>query len=91
MTFLKVPRFCLGKPKDERLKSNPVLSNRRITIFSPYTVGKIETRTSKSFPGDLIEKRPSCGRRFSAIFKLDRIFILVTKPLKEAIGGVMIV
>ena len=55
------------------------------------TVGKIETRTSKSFPGDLIEKRPSCGRRFSAIFKLDRILILVTKPLKEAIGGVMIV
>ena len=56
---------------DLRLKSNPVLSNNRITTFSPYTVGNIETRISISFPGDFIENLPSWGSRFSAIFKLN--------------------
>ena len=51
--------YCLGNPKEDRVKANPVLSRSLITIFSPYTVGNIETLISKSFPGDFTEKRPS--------------------------------
>ena len=47
------------------------LSSRRMTIFSPKSVGSTETRKSISFgvPFSLkrILMRPSCGRRFSAM------------------------
>ena len=59
ITFLNVPKFCFGNPREVRLKSNPVLSKSLITIFSPYTVGNIETLMSISFPGAFMEKRPS--------------------------------
>ena len=38
-----------------------------------------------------MEKRPSWGRRFSAIFNLDKILIRVDKPLNDEIGGVMMI
>ena len=40
---------------------------------------------------DFIVNRPSCGNLRSAILRFDRIFILVTNPLKEDIGGVIMV
>ena len=45
------------------------MSNNRMTIFSPKSVGMMETRKSSSFILPwyfiLILMRPSCGRRFS--------------------------
>ena len=54
-------------------------------------MGKIDTRTSKSYTAVLIENLPSCGNLFSAILSFDNIFILVTNPLSEVDGGVIII
>ena len=47
------------------------LSSGRITIFSPHSVGRTETRKStsrlRSSTLNLTLMRPSCGRRFSAM------------------------
>src|SRR6266849_5369204 len=54
------------------------LSSKRMTTFSPYRVGPVETRKSNSFflPSALylIMMRPSCGKRFSAMSSLAMIF-----------------
>ena len=84
-------RFFFGNPSVVRLKSNPLLSKSLITIFSPCTVGKIDTRTSISFAAVFIENLPSWGSLFSAMLSLDKILILVTSPLKEVAGGVIII
>ena len=47
-----------------------VLSSRRITVFSPWTVGTTEVRTSIGRPSTRIENWPSCGRRRSTIIEL---------------------
>ena len=44
------------------------LSSKRITIRSPCAVGIVERRKSMSRPATLMRMRPSCGRRFSAMF-----------------------
>ncbi len=53
------------------------LSSSRITIFSPHSVGRHETRKSRSRLRSstfiLILMRPSCGRRFSAMSSLAMI------------------
>ncbi len=47
------------------------LSSKRMTIFSPNSVGSTETRKSRSLDLPeilvLILMRPSCGSRFSAM------------------------
>ena len=40
-------------------------SRIRITIFSPCSVGKVETRKSIALLPNFIFMRPSCGTRFS--------------------------
>ena len=40
-------------------------SRIRITIFSPYSVGKVDTRKSMALLPNFIFMRPSCGTRFS--------------------------
>ncbi len=58
------------QPSLSMLAERLVLSSTRITIFSPWTVGKTETRRSKSLPLTLTRMRPSCGRRRSAMSRL---------------------
>jgi hypothetical protein len=43
--------------------------NNRITTASPWIIGMIEMRTSTSLPLTRILIRPSCGSRFSAMFR----------------------
>jgi len=50
------------------------LSNKRITVASPCTVGTVATRISISRPFVSVENWPSCGRRWSAIFMSESIF-----------------
>ena len=45
----------------------PSLSRIRITMLSPYTVGRLDTRKSISLLLKVICMRPSCGTRFSAM------------------------
>ena len=45
-----------------------------MTTRSPCAVGMVLTRTSMSLPAIFRRMRPSCGRRFSAMFKPDMIF-----------------
>ena len=40
-----------------------------MTIFSPYTVGRVATRRSRALPPTFMPIRPSCGTRFSAMFR----------------------
>ena len=49
------------------------LSKRRITMRSPCAVGMVERRRSMSRPATLMRMRPSCGMRFSAMFRLPMI------------------
>ncbi len=91
MTRRKMEYILSSNPNPLRLNPNPDLSSNRKTVFSPYTVGRTATRTSISLFDAFIVNRPSCGNLRSAILRLDSIFILVTNPLKEDIGGVIMV
>ena len=62
------PSSCIdGTPPD--------FLSKRITIFSPCTVGRVETRRSTSWSPIRKLNRPSWGIRFSSIFKSESIFI----------------
>ena len=69
------------------------LSSRRMTIFSPNSVGRTETRKSISFgtPFSLkrILMRPSCGSRFSAMSSFDMILMRDAIASRNFIGGLM--
>ena len=56
---------------------NPSLDAILITHFSPYTVGRLDTRISYSLPSTLMVIRPSCGFLFSEISIPDIILIRV--------------
>ena len=58
-----------------------------MTTFSPWTVGSIDTRTSTSFLSAFTLKRPSCGRRRSAMSRFERIFMREHTALCSAFGG----
>ena len=58
-----------------------------MTTFSPWTVGRIDTRTSTSFLSARILKRPSCGWRRSAMSRFDMILMRETTALCRAFGG----
>ncbi len=45
---------------------------------SPLAVGMVETRTSTTLPAIFLVMRPSCGRRFSAMFSPASIFTRAT-------------
>ena len=71
--------FC-EKPKSERLSITFDLSRRRITTFSPYTVGKVATRMSMGLPPTIRPMRPSCGTRRSAMSSSAMIFRRLMTP-----------
>ena len=55
--------------------------SNRITTASPCSMGMTETRMSTSASSTRILMRPSCGRRFSAMFRWLRIL------MRETIAG----
>ena len=61
---------------------SPSLEVSRITVFSPYTVGRIDTRTSNSRLSTKIVIRPSCGFLFSAISIPPMILIRAVIPAR---------
>ena len=61
------------KPSCGRPSARFDLSRIRMTIDSPWFVGTVETRRSRSRPPTLIWMRPSCGMRFSEILIFDMI------------------
>ncbi|MND06477.1 hypothetical protein D3C83_278760 [compost metagenome] len=64
-----------------------------MTIFSPNSVGRHETRKSMSLVWPLSLKRilmrPSCGRRFSAMSSFDMILTRDEIASRNFIGGLM--
>ena len=58
----------------------PSLDVSLITVFSPKTVGRIETRTSNSLLSTMMVIRPSCGFLFSAISIPPMILIRAVIP-----------
>ena len=64
-----------------------------MTIFSPKSVGRTETRKSISFgtPFSLkrILMRPSCGSRFSAMSSFAMILMRDAIASRSFIGGLM--
>ena len=66
-----------------------------MTIFSPYSVGTVDTRKSNSFflPSALylIMMRPSWGKRFSAMSSLAMIFTRLVMASFRRMGGDMTV
>ena len=65
-------------PMLRRLNDMRSLSRTRMTIPSPWIMGMIETRMSTSRPETLSLMRPSCGKRFSAMFSRAMIFKRLT-------------
>ena len=57
------------------------VERKRMTVFSPYTVGISDTRVFISMPLTMVLKCPSCGRRRSAISRLLNIFTRATSEL----------
>ena len=64
-----------------------------MTIFSPNSVGRHETRKSMSrfwpWSWKRILMRPSCGRRFSAMSSFDMILMREVMASRNFIGGAM--
>lgn len=61
-----------------------------MTIFSPWTVGMVDTRTSILCSPTLMPNAPSCGTLFSAMSILHKIFrreITATYRLKGGGGN----
>ncbi len=52
----------------------------RITIFSPKTVGSVASRRSSVRLFTRSERRPSCGTRFSAMFRSPITFRRLMRP-----------
>ncbi|MND08246.1 hypothetical protein D3C83_307380 [compost metagenome] len=64
-----------------------------MTIFSPKSVGRQDTRKSMSLAAPLSWKRilmrPSCGSRFSAMSNLAMILMREVMASRNFIGGCM--
>ena len=69
---------CSLRPRSFFSLVRAVLDVSRITIFSPYTVGRTDTRISYSIRSTICVIRPSCGLRFSAISIPPMILIRAT-------------
>ena len=70
-----------ASPSSDVPRSALDLSSTRRTTFSPWMVGKVETRRSYSFPAIVIRARPSCGSRRSEMSSCAMIF---TRDTTEA-------
>ena len=68
IAFLKSSSCLSSKPSLVMSSCRFALSRRRMTIFSPNSVGRTETRKSISLSLPILSlMRPSCGRRRSAM------------------------
>ena len=66
-------------------------SKIRITTFSPFFVGKVETRKSILRLPSFVENLPSWASRVSSIFKSDKIFMRVIMADWRVLGRVRVV
>ena len=78
-------------PSSPSSKLRLLLSSRRMTIFSPSTVGMLETRRSISRPSATRCTRPSCGSRFSEMSIRPTTLMRDTSAACIARGGVIMV
>ena len=67
-----------SKPRSVRVMLPERGSRIRITTFSPFLVGNVETRKSIFLSPNFVANLPSCARRASSIFRSERIFMRVT-------------
>ena len=63
--------------------------SRRMTTFSPCSVGSVEMRASTVRPSTVSLARPSCGRRRSAMSRPDTILMRLTVAAVALRGTVM--
>ena len=78
-----IPRWRMSidlpsRPRSARVMLPESGSRIRITTFSPFLVGNVETRKSIFLSPNLVANLPSCASRVSSIFKSERIFMRVT-------------
>ena len=74
-------------PKPARSSVRLPLSRMRSTIFSPKSVGSVDTRKSITLPLNFSLMRPSCGTRRSAMFSCAMILKRLTSAARSLIGG----
>ncbi len=72
--------MCSVNPRSVRSSRMEDLSRMRMTSFSPYTVGRLDTRRSIFLFAAFTEIRPSCGSRRSAMSMSAMIFRRLTTP-----------
>ena len=72
--------FAGRNPSSESLRRAVCLSMTRMTIFSPWTVGKVATRRSTGRPWMTMLMRPSWGMRRSAILMSAMTFSRLIMP-----------
>lgn len=78
MAFSRTSQLCHSIHRTSRGGTFLLLSTIRITIFSQWTVGKVETRRSSHLSFMTVEIRPSWGILDSSILRLERILYLAT-------------
>ena len=66
-----------------------VLSRILITIFSPWTVGSVASRRSRLRLLTRSDTRPSCGMRFSAMFRSPMTLRRLISPFWMLLGECM--
>jgi len=88
MAYLKSSSGLMSKPSFVMSSCNVLLSRRRMTIFSPYSVGSTLTRKSISLFAPIFSlMRPSCGSRRSAISSDAMILRRLVIALRSFSGG----
>ncbi len=70
-----VSRSSWYSPSDSSESTVARWLSTRITTFSPYVAGSVETRRSTGLPFTATRARPSCGRRRSAMSSPDMILM----------------
>ena len=88
IAYLKSPSGLTSKPSFVMSSCRFVLSRRRMTIFSPNSVGRTETRKSISRLLPILSlMRPSCGSRRSAMSSDAMILRREVIALRSLSGG----
>ena len=78
ISFCHASSTSLRNPNSPRPTRMFLSSSKRMTIFSPFGVGTVETRRSNGRPRIVARILPSCGSLRSAISRFARIFIRLT-------------
>ncbi len=76
----KRSRSGTAMPSLSSSTTTDALSRTRITTPSPWTLGSVTTRRSTCRPSTTKPTRPSCGRRFSAMFSSAMILMREITP-----------